>query len=302
MKRNGHINTVKNLLILSRPKQWIKSLLIIVPPLISGEVLAWNFNEAISFFKILLAFVVASINIYLLNDWIDIERDKLHPNKKNRPLAAGTIKKTNLTAYSIFILLLLLFLLVNSQQNIKLIIVSYLGLNLLYTLSLKKIAYWEMFAVSLGFVLRALAGTTLVTKQPSSEFFAIIFFGSLLVVVAKRMSELEHDAKTHRKVLANYKTSSLKNIINLCTAIIIGAYFIFISSTFFSRLSPLPTFILYFSILPFMVIMFLIQELAIDGKLEAPETQFISNRKLLINSIIWILLFVFYALMKDSHG
>ena len=299
MKRIGPIKTLKNILILSRPKQWIKSLLIIVPPIISSELINWSYHNLVAFLNVFIIFVVASISIYLLNDWIDIDKDKLHPIKKKRPLAGSEISKTSVAVYFVCIISTFILLFIKSPQNLKLILTCYLTINFFYTLFLKHIAYWEMFAVSSGFVLRALAGATLVAKEPSREFYVIIFFGSLLIVAAKRLAELQHETHIHRRVLSSYTARGLENVISLTTFVIIATYCLFLFSAFFSTQSLPSIVILYFSALPFLVIMFLLQELAQNGQLEAPEIQMITNKGLLVNSLLWILFFVVHAWLEN---
>jgi decaprenyl-phosphate phosphoribosyltransferase len=298
MKRSGLIRILSSLLKLSRPKQWLKSLLILVPPIISGEIIYWTSGNIVDFFKILIIFTLAAIGIYTLNDLIDIKKDRLHPRKKFRPLASSEISAVIVLIFLIAISSLLFAGFYDSSNEVQIIIGSYLTINILYITLLKHVPYWEMLAVSSGFVLRALAGTTLVSKEPSKEFFVIIFFGSLLIVVAKRLAEFKHTPQIQRKVLAHYTQENLRSIISLSIFVIIAAYCLFIFSSYFVDISRLGTIVLYASIFPFMVIMFIIQGLAFSGELEAPETALAKNVGLFANSIIWIILFITYSYLK----
>ena len=287
---------------LSRPKQWLKSFLILVPPIISGELIRWTAQDAIQFFKAILVFTLASITIYILNDFIDIEKDRAHPSKRLRPLASSQISKASVATYLLFIVTWLVVGLYHSSNQLITLVGSYLIINLFYITFLKHVAYWEMLAVSSGFVLRALAGTTLVSKEPSNEFFVIIFFGSLLIVTAKRLAELKHDAQIHRNVLSHYDKENLQSIISLSIFVIISSYCLFIFSSYFSNYSQLAAIFLYASILPFMVIMFVIQGLAFSGELEAPESALLKNMSLFVNSFIWIILFISYSFLRGQSG
>ena len=129
-------------------------------------------------------------------------------------------------------------------------------------------------------------------KVPSQEFYTIVFFGSLLVISGKRLSEFNNPPESHRSILKNYKLKNIEGIINLSLVLITGAYCLFISSTFFSNVSLISNFFIYFSLLPFLAIIFNIHSIAISGKLENPESQLFTNKNLIFNVLIWISVFL----------
>jgi 4-hydroxybenzoate polyprenyltransferase len=188
--------------------------------------------------------------------------------------------------------ILLYILLLYMNLKIKYIILSYIFLNIFYSFLLKKIAYWEMFSVSTGFMLRVLAGTILVNKTTSPEFYVIVFFGSLLIISGKRLSELNNIKESQRSVLNSYKIKNIEGIINLSFVLVIGTYLLFIFSAYFSNYLDISKIFIYFSCFPFLVIIFNIHSVAINGELKNPELQFFTNKNLIINALIWISVFL----------
>tara|TARA_A100001015_G_C14795596_1_gene634826 strand:- start:27 stop:473 length:447 start_codon:yes stop_codon:yes gene_type:complete len=133
-------------------KHWIKNTFVFIPLLVSGNLFnsPLLLNVLFGFF----AFCTASSLVYIFNDYWDFESDKLHPVKKNRPLASGEISIN--TAFLLFITLALVLVIIFSflSLNSILVIVSYLIINFFYTIYIKNFAILDVISISLGFVMR----------------------------------------------------------------------------------------------------------------------------------------------------
>src|SRR4051794_18763381 len=167
-----------------RPKQWLKNVLVLAAPgaagvLGQGDVLA---NVALAF----VAFCAASSGTYLLNDVRDVEADRLHPRKRARPIAAGTVP--GWLAVALAVVLLVAGLVVAASVGVKLLVVlaAYIALTSSYTLWLKHIEVVDIVAIASGFILRAVAGGAAAGVPLSRWFIIVASFGSLFIVAGKR--------------------------------------------------------------------------------------------------------------------
>ncbi len=200
---------MKDYLKLIRIKHWIKNILIFIPLVFSGVINESNIvNCILGFFS----FSFMSSFIYIVNDIRDIEKDKLHPRKRKRPLASGTIKK-NIAIY-IAILVVILSIITNiiinnSIINLSLIfLLCYLIINLGYSLGLKNIAIIDIVLLASGFILRVYYGAAIIDVEVSNWLFLTILNASLFLGFGKRRKELIHN-KNSREVLKDYDEAFL---------------------------------------------------------------------------------------------
>ena len=198
-----------NYLKLIRVKHWVKNLLIFIPLICSGFIIKSNIITCIAGF---FSFCFASSFVYVINDIKDIEKDKLHPTKKNRPLASGKIKKS----IAIYIAMLLIILSIisniiinNSIFNTSIyILISYIIINILYSFGLKNIAILDIALLASGFVLRVYYGASLINVVVSDWLFLTILSASLFLGLGKRKKELIQNINS-RKVLKEYNEAFL---------------------------------------------------------------------------------------------
>jgi decaprenyl-phosphate phosphoribosyltransferase len=283
---------IKILFRLSRPRQWIKSLLIFIAPIISGEISNWGLQNFFNLFSIVLVFITSSIFVYCFNDVLDSNIDVHHNNKKNRPIAAKQIDKFSVIFFALFVLAISLIAGAMISPSIIRLQLLYIIINIFYSLYIKHIAFWEMFIVSFGFFIRAIAGSNVVEKKPSAPFYIVIFFGALLIVLSKRISELTSESKFKRQVLDCYSKDLLISIATTTSTIVLGAYVYFISSEYFINNSATRILILDITIFPFLAVIFEIMSTIVKGGSEEPELYYVKNRRIQINFLIWIILFV----------
>jgi 4-hydroxybenzoate polyprenyltransferase len=197
----------------ARPAQWVKNLVLPLPFLFGGALgSARGWRLATAGFVILCAVTSA---IYLLNDVMDRERDRSHPVKRRRPLAAGTLRPSTALAVAAVAgasgLALAFFLSPAFGRWTAL----YVGLMAAYSLWMKRVPFLEALIVAAGLPLRALAGAALAQVAPSLFLMGCAYLLALFLVVGKRQWELQHavglsgSSSEHRAVLASYGAEGL---------------------------------------------------------------------------------------------
>lgn len=211
-----------------RPRQWIKNLFMFAALFFSKK--AFQFELTFLYIIAFFLFCMLTSSVYLLNDVIDRELDKVHPQKKNRPVASGQIPVRNaLTLFGILaISSLSLSLLINSK--FFLISLLYFCLNLLYSLYLKRIVIVDIFCIALGFVFRVLAGSVLGNIAISNWIIICTFMLSLFLGFTKRRHELislNHKANFHRPILVEYSTYFLDQMISVVTTSTVVFYILY---------------------------------------------------------------------------
>ena len=208
-----------------RPHQWTKNLLVFAALLFSKHLF-----EPEPFLRALLAFVAfcgLSGAVYLWNDVADIEQDRLHPKKKKRPLAAGELSIRAASLGAIALVAVALALSFWLDVRLGLCASAYLGLNLGYSFGLKHVVIVDVLALSLGFVLRALAGGFAI-KAPVTEWLLVLtLLFALFMALAKRRHEitsLGEGASSHRAILAEYSPYLIDQMTSVVTASVVTAY------------------------------------------------------------------------------
>ena len=294
-------NLLRNLIALIRPKQMPKNLLIIVPIVISGEIksLATNYPQLLQLLYILMSFFFASSIVYIFNDLMDRETDSRNPKRSHRPIASGEVKPK----VAIFLMLVLgatlTLISLRISATIFQLVFLYLSINLLYSIKLKEIQYWELMAVSSGYILRVLAGTVLVSQRPSLEFFTFILFFALAVVTSKRLSEVQVMNTFCRKVLSYYTSESLKVVFTLCISLSSLAYTSFVIKLTTMKNTPFGfDAIAVFSLVVLLVIFFRFVTLTMDGMVHSPEELLIEDRFLQINVFCFSLLMCLVGILR----
>jgi len=204
-----------------RPYQWYKNLVVFIAIIFSQNML--DFEMWLHSLLAFATFCSISGSVYIINDINDIERDKLHPRKRTRPIAAGTL--TPRTALLISILLLLLSISASFLANYELgyIVILYLLINLLYTFYLKYIALIDVMVVAVGFVLRAIAGSVVIDVPVSPWLILCVFLMALVLAFGKRRHELL-TASASRESLSQYSEKMLEDLLNISVSMLLMSY------------------------------------------------------------------------------
>src|SRR5579862_5539902 len=176
-----------NLILLLRPKQWTKNLLVFAAFIFTG-----SFHDQDRIRQVLIAFAaicLASSFIYVVNDILDVERDRLHPRKRNRPIASGAIPVPVAAIIGILALLGSAALVATLTHTSMVVLATYVLLQLLYNFSLKRVAVADVFLISLGFILRATLGAAAISVTISTWLLFCTGALALMLGFCKRRSE-----------------------------------------------------------------------------------------------------------------
>ena len=215
-----------NYLKLIRVQQWIKNIFVFVPLLFSHNLFEREYF-LITLFAFFL-FSLASSAIYVINDLIDVESDRAHPSKKNRPLPSGAISKPAAVITFIVILTVIALLLPNFNYDFIICIAAFIVLNVLYTFYFKHIVILDVFSIAAGFTLRVLGGAFVISVPLSSWLILTTMFISLFLGVMKRHSELTltpvDENSSSRKVLADYSLNFADQMATVAAAGVIICY------------------------------------------------------------------------------
>ncbi len=216
---------------LMRPHQYIKNLFIFLPLFFALKITDSGllFNTFIAF----IAFSLTASAIYTLNDYHDIEEDKQHPKKKNRPLASGAISKSQ--AIIIMAVLFVSGFTLMASLSLKAvgILVTYVLMNIAYSFYLKHVAILDVVIIAIGFVLRLFIGSA-VTDIPLSMWIVLMtFLLALFMALAKRRDDMLiylDTGKKMRKVIDGYNLQFLDTAMSIMASVVIVAYVIYTSS------------------------------------------------------------------------
>jgi 4-hydroxybenzoate polyprenyltransferase len=208
-----------------RPHHWTKNLFVFAPLLFSHEVS--NSRKTLHVAAAFAVFCLLASGVYLMNDVADLEKDRLHPRKRNRPIARGDVS-VNL-ALSVAGVLVIAALVWAFQLHVLVgaIAATYFAVQILYTFRLKRVVIVDVMCIASGFVLRMLAGSSAAWVTASAWIIVCTIFLSLFLALCKRRHEsvsLGGDASQHRAILADYPPALLDQLIGVVTACTIVTY------------------------------------------------------------------------------
>lgn len=286
------------LVVAMRPRQWLKNVLVFAAPLAAGSLfLATVIVPTLGAF---VAFCLISSSTYLINDIKDVESDRNHPTKRNRPIAAGDLNANIAAVFAVILALAALTLAWWIRPDLAGVVAIYFVFTLSYSLFLKHEPVIELALLAMGFLLRAIAGGV-ASNLPISQWFLIVAgFGSLFMAAGKRFSELDRDLNrsgagetAKRASLEGYSLGYLRFVWGIAAAVTIVAYCLWAFEVGQAP-STLPW--AQWSVLPF-VLAILRYGVAIDrGQAEAPEDAVLHDKALLTIGAIWLVLFGLGAL------
>ena len=211
---------------LLRIPQWIKNFFVFVPLVFSQNLFEQNY-VMLSLLGFLI-FSFASSSIYIINDLIDINEDKVHPVKKFRPIPAGLISKSKAVTSATILAVISFSLLPFTNVYFGITVFSYFAITVLYSAGLKNIVILDVFTIAAGFILRILGGAFIINVEISSWLMLTTMFISLFLAVMKRRSELKHvtseDNAATRKVLVDYSTEFIDQMSTVTSAGVIICY------------------------------------------------------------------------------
>jgi 4-hydroxybenzoate polyprenyltransferase len=209
---------LRALLRLARPRQWVKNAFVAAPLFFSP----WAMNAAnlAAVAAAVAVFCLLSSAVYVVNDWCDREADRLHPEKRGRPLASGAVSSAAAAVFAGALLAAAIALATPLPARFAGVAALYLALNLAYSLGLKRISILDVLIVAAGFVLRVDAGALAIGVAPSVWIVLATGLLALFLALAKRRDDLVRDVgEGHRPSLAGYNL----RFVDAALAVVLGA-------------------------------------------------------------------------------
>jgi decaprenyl-phosphate phosphoribosyltransferase len=284
------VETLRGLWRTARPKQWLKNVLVFAAPGAAGVLDEGN-NLALTLVAF-VSFCFAASGIYVWNDLLDVDADRRHPTKRDRPIAAGqlTVGAARTAGVLLPAIALGLAALTGRWQTVA-VVATYLVITIAYTVRLKHEPVVDVVTIAAGFVLRAAAGAVAVDVPMSGWFVLCITFGSLFIVVGKRYAELNEvggDART-RATLEEYSVGYLRMLLSVSLAGVLISYCMWAFETSEASSSDWPLYEL--SIVPMLMALLRYLLVLDQGEGSAPEEVFTRDRLLLALGLCWIVVY-----------
>ncbi len=274
----------------ARPRQWAKNVLIFAAPFAAGiighEGVWWRL--AVTF----VAFCALSSGGYFFNDALDVDRDRSHPRKRHRPIAAGTVPLPVAYVTGTLLFAAGFALSIWMGGEVAVVAAAYVAVTVGYSYWLKHEPVVEMVLLALAFVLRAAAGGEAVGVSLSPWFTVVVSFGALLVVAGKRYAEqTAHDVASTRtrQVLERYPDGFLRFVWAMAATITVTGYCLWALLPGKGPHIPAPWPAI--SVIPFVVGILRYAMLLEAGSGEAPEDLFLRDRILQLSGVTWVAIY-----------
>ena len=274
----------------ARPRQWVKNLLVFAAPGAAGVLTHGNaLVRALAAFGI---FCLAASGTYFMNDAFDRPIDRLHPEKRYRPVASGVVSLRVAAPAALLLLALSIALGALLGAEFALALAVYASINFAYSLRLKREPILDIAAVASGFLIRAIAGGLAVGVPLSNWFLIVAAFGSLFMVAGKRQNdrrELDQGGTGHRGALAAYTPQFLRFVRGLAAGVAITAYCLWA----FEKAAVAPRGDIFFelTIVPFVLAILRYALLVDGGAGGAPEDVVLGDRTIVLLGMVWAGLF-----------
>ncbi|MGO9013525.1 MAG: decaprenyl-phosphate phosphoribosyltransferase [Dissulfurispiraceae bacterium] len=216
---------------LLRIRQYLKNLFIFAPLFFGGEL--FNMNMLIRTVIVFFAFSMTASSVYIFNDYHDIEEDRIHPIKRNRPLASGDVSKKK--ALGVMVICLTMGFVITGLLDTSLLkwFLIYLILNVLYTLRLKHVSILDVFTIAICFVIRLFVGSGVTGIGLSMWIVLMTFLLALFIALAKRRDDifiyLESGEKS-RRIVDGYNLEMLNTLMAIMASITLVSYIMYTTS------------------------------------------------------------------------
>lgn len=255
-------NALRELLKAMRPRQWVKNSFVFAAIAFSENRL-WQFWDRdvgpASLLRVIGAFVafcMAASAIYLINDLVDIEKDRAHPKKRHRPFASGRLSPTvgAAAAATLILAVLPLAYILDPDFGFLAVLTTYIAVQgFLYTYWLKNVVLMDILVLAAGFVLRAVGGAAVIDVLITPWLLLCMLLLALFLGIGKRRHELtllESGAGEHRRILQEYSVPMLDQMMSIVTASIIMAYSI---TAFLAPVAPQEPYPMLMVTIPFVI-------------------------------------------------
>ena len=271
-----------------RPRQWVKNFFVFAGLIFSQSLFTPLVWPALGAF---LIFCALSGAIYVFNDLADVDKDRLHPVKRNRPIARGALPAPVAMGLGVGLLVLSLAAAFALSLGFGLTAVAYAALLIAYSVWLKHVVILDVLTVAAGFVLRAVAGAEAIAVEISGWLVICTILVALFLALGKRRHEyrtLKGDAAAHRPILAEYSEGFLDQMVAVVTASTVTAYALYTMSPetvakFNTRLLPVTLPFVLYGVFRYL---YLLYRRELGGN---PSDLLLNDRALLVNTGLWML-------------
>jgi 4-hydroxybenzoate polyprenyltransferase len=269
-----------------RPKQWTKNVFFFAALVFDAKLLRPEFLlPSLGGFLLLC---LTSGTVYLINDLVDLEKDRRHPLKRNRPLASGQLAKPVAIAAAVALVLIGQPLGYALHRDFGIVLSGYLLLQIAYSFWLKNVVLIDVLAIAAGFVLRVGAGVVMVDVQRFSPWlYVCMTFLALFLGLGKRRHELnllKADANNHRAILDQYSVALLDQLITIVVAGTIISYALYTFSAEGLPANHLMMLTIAFVVYAHFRYLYLIH---VKGEGGAPEEILLGDRPFIVNALAW---------------
>lgn len=284
------ILTIRQILKLMRVHQWVKNFFIFSPAFFGGKIFApWVvFNLAIAF----ISFSLMASCIYIINDYIDIPQDRIHPKKCKRPLASGAISKQQARIILLVLFSLALALGFSLPRFALLTILGYFSMNLLYTFKLKHIAIIDISIIAIGFLLRVSLGGIVANVPISHWLIMLTFLLAMFLGLAKRRDEylIYLEGSNTRKSIEGYNLQFIDVSMMLMVSVTVVTYIMYtVSEEVIARIGNDNVYLT--TIFPVLGIVRYLQQTLVFTKTGSPTKILLSDRFLQLIVLMWLISF-----------
>nr|WP_321418845.1 decaprenyl-phosphate phosphoribosyltransferase [uncultured Methanomethylovorans sp.] len=264
-----------------RPHQWYKNFIIFICIIFSRNI--FNLQMWMHLIVVFIVFCMLAGSQYMLNDVKDAEKDRLHPKKKYRPIAAGLISAKSAVVISLTIMITSLIIAFSMGKLVGLISFMYLVNSILYSFYFKEYAIIDAIFIAVGFVIRAIAGCVTINVTISHWLILCVFLLALVLAFGKRRHELEGDQNS-RNSLSQYNIAMSESLFNSSVSILLMSYALYTVSINSVMMLTLP--------FAFYGIFRYVQLMHLKGIGEETEL-LLMDKPFIFNLILWVFLTIF---------
>ncbi|QHS58720.1 decaprenyl-phosphate phosphoribosyltransferase [Chitinophaga agri] len=276
---------------LLRPSHWAKNLFLYIPLFFAGEI--FIFSKVIELLIGFFAFSLIASSIYIINDYKDVEADRIHPVKCKRPIASGAVSKPAALVFFVLCLAIGALLAYYVKPKFAFVLGIYFVINLLYSMGLKNISILDILILSTGFVLRVKAGGVAADLAVSEWLMIMVFLLALFMAIAKRRDDVlikTQSGKDMRKASKGYNMDFLNVMLALVSAVIIVSYLMYTMAP--ETMSNFHTYRLYYTCL-FVIggLLRYLQITYVENNTGSPTKILYKDRFIQLTILLWVLSF-----------
>jgi 4-hydroxybenzoate polyprenyltransferase len=288
---------LKAILKTMRPRQWTKNVFVLAALVFDRQL--FTLDSVLRSVGGMLLFCLLSSSVYIINDIRDVESDRQHPVKRNRPIASGKLPVPVAIGTVVVLLIITFTLAFFLSRQFFIIAAIYFAFNLAYSMGLKNLLLVDVLIIAAGFVLRVAAGVSLIEVERFSPWlYVVTTLGALFIGFGKRRAEmmlLEQNANNHRKVLDGYTLPFLDQMITIVSSTTLIAYSLYTFSA-----PNLPSNHAMMLTIPFVLygIFRYLWLLQVKKEGGAPEEILLSDRPIQVVVLLWAIsvVVIFYFL------